>query len=144
MCFWILEFAMVVMGLFAMVKGEIMLTRKRIVRGGTARLDGALIAAPVPLGIAWMVFVVAVDAATPWQAYEYWVEVGVGGMVALHAICLLSAVTIAIVKHDRPGVVPATPVYEGMAPAQQFPPPDPNNPYSSPYGGQLPRLPPRQ
>lgn len=135
MCCWILEIALVIMGILAMVKGEIMLTRKLVVRRGAAQLIGGLLAGPVVLGIGLIAVGFAVDMAQSGTVEGPWLIAASVAHVVLVLAGLLAAVTIAIFKHDSPGIQSEMPLYPGFAPAIQAPPADPNNPYASPFAG---------
>jgi hypothetical protein len=54
----ILEIAMLIAGIVALVKGEFNLTRNKVVRGAVARVIGVLLLAPLPIAFA-IVFAVA-------------------------------------------------------------------------------------
>jgi len=137
MCCLILDLGLVIMGIVALVKGEIMLTRKRVVRRGAAQLIGGLLAGPVVLGVGLIVVGFAIDMVQGGQGEGPWLVAGAVAHIVMVVVGLLASVVIAIVKHDRPGALPEMPLYPGFAPPVNAPPPDPNNPYASPFGGDF-------
>ena len=105
MGYFILEVALFIPGLLAVLIGHVPLTRRRVVRGSAARLVGALLMIPLPL------YLIACKGSNvpPLGAYRPSLDPlmpETEGFVRLAAVlaaigCVLAATVLAIVTSER-------------------------------------------
>ena len=101
MCSLILEIGMLVMGILALVRGKVSLTRNRIVTGTPARTIGVILILPLPLALAsgfvlGIILVAQAGGAPPQQAdlvkYALPLELGIV------LLCFVVALIIALIN----------------------------------------------
>jgi hypothetical protein len=97
MCSLILEIGMLIMGILALVRGKISLTRNRVVTGTPARVIGVVLVLPLPLALVsgfvlGIVLVALSGGAPPKQAdlvkYALPLEVGIVLLCGLAAVII--------------------------------------------------------
>jgi hypothetical protein len=91
----IAQIALLVWGIIVMVRGQIAFSNTKVVRGGSARLVGALIILPLPLSVA-IVFAYGMYLGVKEQEIEIrhieWV--GMVIQLCVYGVCLLSAIVL--------------------------------------------------
>lgn len=127
----IVEIAMLVMGIIACVKGEVKLSRRKVVSGPAARILGVIMMLPLP--VAFMVgMVLGFQAAARGEAGPDMATAVIAELVVV-GVVVVTAVVFAMATAKDPTKMPPRPVGGTADGNVNFPPPDPNNPYSSPY-----------
>ena len=133
MCPCLLQVGMLIMGIFALAKGEVQLTRRKVVRGLPARVIGIILMVPFPsqvlLGIVWGV-VLGLQGTDPLTIQERIMRTAPFIDVAVTIGCALLAVILGVVLGKPPRIPQAEPA-DSLPPLGPPQPPS-NNPYEPP------------
>jgi hypothetical protein len=129
----VIQIAMLVMGVIALIKGEIKLTRNKVVHRHAARLIGLVMIAPLPtqlfVGIVWGV-ILGLQGLDPESIQERILSSAILVDLGITLGCALLAITLGLFLAKPPVEV----VDEDLPPQIPLGPPRPlsDNPYEPP------------